>query len=143
MKKSISTVYSFIQMKTGTMAENKRDKMILVRNLPIAVKIFVQHHFPNRRITFAETKNTSKGMIYVVTLNDGIKAEFNENGGWEKVDCKMGAVPASLIPAKIEAFMHEFHPCTPIVKIEKAEKGYEVTLSNYFTQKFDNLEHVS
>lgn len=143
MKKAISTVYSFIQMMTGATAENKSDKMILAKNLPVAVKIFVQHYFPCRSIAFAETKNTSKGMMYVVTLNDGIHIEFNENGSWEKVDCKMGAIPATLIPANIEAFMDDFYPCTPIVKMEKTDKGYQVTLSNYFTQEFDHLEYVA
>ena len=145
MKKAISTVYSFIQMmtKTRTTSENKSGEMILAKNLPIAAKIFVQYNFPGRNIAFAETKPTSKGMMYVVTLNDGIQMEFNENGGWEKVDCKMAAVPATLIPANIEAFMDDFYPCTPIVKMEKTGKGYEVTLSNFFTQKFDDQEYVA
>lgn len=143
MKKAISTVYSFIQMMIRTTSENKSGEMILAKNLPMAVKIFVQHNFPCRSITFAETINTSKGMMYVVTLNDGIQMEFNETGGWEKIDCKMGAVPATLIPANIEAFMDDFYPCTPIVKMEKTDNGYEVTLSNFFTQKFCHQEYVA
>ena len=143
MKKAISTVYSFIQMMSKTTAEDKSRKIIHAKDLPMETKNFVQRYFPGRSITFAKTKNTPKGMKYVVTLNDGILVEFNEKGSWEKVDCKMGAVPATLIPAKIEAFMDNFYPCTPIVKMEKTGNGYEVTLSNYFTQKFDNLEYVA
>ena len=143
MKKAISTVYSFFQMMTRTTTENKSDKMILPNDLPMAVKIFVLHNFPSRSIAFAETRHTSKGMMYVVTLNDGIQAEFNENGSWKMVDCKMGAVPAALIPANIEAFMDDFYPCTPIVKMVKTDNGYEVTLSNYFTQKYSNVEYVA
>ena len=143
MKKAISTVYSFIQMMTRTTAENKSDKMILAKDLPMAVKVFVMHNFPSRIIAFAETRHTSKGMRYVVTLHDGIQAEFNENGRWVMVDCKLGAVPATLIPANIEAFMDDFYPCTPIVKMMKTDNGYEVTLSNFFTQKFSNVEYVA
>ena len=139
MKKAISTVFSFVQMMTRTTTENKSGKMILAKNLPMAVKSFVQQNFPMRSIAFAETNHTSKGMTYVVTLNDGIQVEFNENGSWEKVDCKTWAIPANLIPTNIEAFMDDFYPCTYIVKMEKAGNGCLVTLSNLFTQKFDHL----
>lgn len=144
MKKTISIVSSLIKMMIRTAAENKKsDKAVLAKDLPTAVKFFVQCNFPNGHIAFAEMRLTSKGTIYSVSLNNGIQMVFNENGSWEMVDCKMGAVPTTLVPAKVQAFMDAYYFSTPIVKIAKNDNGYEVTLSNYSTLQFSKLENVA
>ena len=48
MKKTISIVSSLIKMMIRTAAENKKsDKAVLAKDLPTAVKFFVQCNFPN------------------------------------------------------------------------------------------------
>lgn len=143
MKKTISKVSAFIHMMTRPAAEKKSEKMIFVESLPMTAKIFVQRNFPNRSIAFAVKKNTSKGTMYSATLNDGIQVEFNENGSWVMVDCKMSAVPSTLVPASVASFMNAYYSRIPLVKMEKNDNGYEVTLSNYATLKFDKMEYVA
>lgn len=136
-------VSALIHMMTRPATGKKSDKKVLAKNLPMAARFFVQRNFPNRSIAFAEERLTPKGMMYVATLNDGIQVSFTENGSWEKVDCKMGAVPATVVPATVATYMNAFYPNIPMVKIEKTDDGYEVTLSNYVSLKFNNLEYVA
>ncbi len=142
MKKTISMVSSFINMMIRPVAEKNCAKIIFASHLPMAVKIFIENNFSGS-IAFAEKKTTSDGLKYGVTLSDGVRIEFNENGGWEMVDCKMGMVPAALVPVNVEAFMDAYYPTTPIVKIQKNSSGFEVTLSNYITLKINNLEYTA
>ena len=66
-----------------------------------------------------------------------------ENGNWEKIDCKMGAVPATMVPCNVATFMKDYYPRIPIVKIEKTDNGYETTLSNFVSLKFNMAENVA
>ena len=80
MKVIISKVFSLIQVMIGTATARKSDKMIFAKNLPMAVKSFVMRNFPKKDIAFAEMRFTSRGMVYVAILNDGVQVVFNENG---------------------------------------------------------------
>lgn len=136
-------VSALVKMITRTAAENKSEKMMFADNLPMAVKLFVTNNFPNKSIAFAGIMTTSKGVMYVTTLNDGTQVGFNGNGSCVLVDCGMEAVPAGLIPTSVEAFVSFFHPGLSITKVEKTANGHEVTLSNHVTMKVNDLKNVA
>ena len=136
-------VSALINMMTRPAAKKESEKMFFAESLPLASKFFVQRNFPNRSIAFMEMKTSSKGAMYLVTLNDGIQINFNENGSWEMVDCKMEAVPSKLVPDMVSTFMDAHYSSIPLVKIEKKSYGFEATLSNYATLKFDTAEKVA
>ena len=136
-------VSALINMMTRPAAKKESEKMIFVESLPSTVKFFVQHNFPGRSIAIAEKKITSKGTMYAVTLNDGVQIGFKENGSWEMVDCKMGALPTMLVPETVSTFMNAYYPGIPLVKIEKTANGYEVTLSNYVSLRFGQTQNVA
>lgn len=136
-------VSNFIHRMTRPAAEKKSEKKFFAEDLPKSVKYFVQRNFPGRSIAFANKKASLKGTSFVTVLNDGILIEFSENGNWEKIDCKMGAVPATMVPCNVAAFMNDYYPRVPIVKIEKTANGYETTLSNFVSLKFNMAENVA
>ena len=136
-------VSNFIHRMTRPAAEKKSGKKFFAEDLPKSVKYFVQRNFPGRSIAFANKKASLKGTSFVTVLNDGILIEFSENGNWEKIDCKMGAVPATMVPCNVAAFMNDYYPRVPIVKIEKTANGYETTLSNFVSLKFNMAENVA
>ena len=143
MKKTISMVSALIHRMTRPVVEKKSDKMIFADSLPTTIRFFLQRNFPGRSISLAEIKTINKGSMYVATLNDGIQVSFKENYTWAKIDCKMGAVPSALIPSSVAAFMNAFYPGVPLVKIEKTDVGYEATLSNFASLKFNQTENVA
>ena len=142
MKKAITKMSSLINKMTRLVSERKNGKKVFAENLPMESKFFVMNNFPNKSIAFAAQRITLTGKTYEATLNNGAQVEFNENGSWRTVDCNMDAVPSTLVPSAISKFMDSHYPNTPLVRIEKVGDGYEVTLFNYATLRFKNLENV-
>ncbi len=143
MNKTITKVSAFIKKMTRPATEKQSEKTIFAESLPLAARFFVQNNFPNRSIAFASETTTSVGTNFAATLNDGIQVEFNENGSWKTVDCNTDAVPATLVPSIISTFMDAYYHNVPLVKIEKVDDGYKVTLSNYATLKFKDVVNVA
>lgn len=103
------------------------DVPVPVDQLPDAIKTFVQQHFPENPIVYAEKDWDS----YECRLNNGTKVEFNAKGEWKKVDCEMmTVVPAAIIPAPIQEYVKATFADSPIVKIDKERYGYKVELAN-------------
>ena len=112
-------------------------KFIPVDQLPQPVKTFVQTNFPEQSIIYAELETDAAGTTYEVKLNDGTELDFDKKGNWEKIDCKMVAVPAAFIPQEIAAFVKNSYPGALIVKIKKDRIGWEAETSNGLELKFN------
>lgn len=56
--------------------------------------------------------------------------EFDKKGNWKEIDCKLSAVPAKLIPAKIASYLKSNYPGVKVLKLEKGNNEYEVNLAN-------------
>ena len=80
---------------------------------------------------------------YEVHLNDGTEINFDRKGNWDKVDCKLKAVPAHLIPATIASNVETQFSGTVITKIDKERYGYEIELSNGLDLKFNRQGMLS
>ena len=113
------------------------DKMILPEQLPAAAKEFLQTHFPDNGILFAQKDNDGLKKKFEVRLKDGTEVDFDKKGEWEKVDCKMKAVPAVLVPEAIATYVNANFPGEMIVKIDKERYGYDIELSNDLDLKFN------
>lgn len=112
-------------------------KFIPVDQLPQAVKTFVQTNFPQQSIMYAEMEVDAAGTTYEVKLNDGTELDFDKKGNWEKIDCKMVAVPAAFVPQEIAAFVKNSYPGAAVVKIQKDRAGWEAETSNGLELKFN------
>lgn len=109
------------------------DRVIAVNQLPAAAQTFVDQTFPGANIMYAEIDDGK----YEVHLNDGTEINFDRKGNWDKVDCKLKAVPAHLIPAAIASNVETQFSGTVITKIDKERNGYEIELSNGLDLKFN------
>ena len=112
-------------------------KLIPVDQLPQPVKTFVQSNFPQQTIVYAEMETEAAGTTYEVKLNDGTELDFDKKGNWEKIDCKMVAVPAAFVPQEITNFVKNSYPGALIVKIAKERNGWEAETSNGLELKFN------
>ena len=79
------------------------DKIIPVEQLPAPAKTFVKKYFPQATIEYATKDTEFMGTTYEVRLSDGTEVDFDKKGNWDNVDCKTKAVPASLVPARIQS----------------------------------------
>ena len=138
MKKMKITVFALIGLMTKSIACKANDKMVFAENLPTDAKVFVQHNFPRLSVAYAEMRSTRQGTVYEVSLNDGTEVVFSQNGAWGMIDCKLEAVPASLMPASLSSFVKSQFTDAKVVRLYKIDSGYEVALSNDISLKFDH-----
>lgn len=114
-------------------------RVIPVTQLPEGAKTFVATHFPGKKIFYAQ----KDGRKYEVRLDDGTEIDFDRKGVWDKVDCHdFQAVPATIIPAQIAAYVQTNFSTIFITKIDKERYGYSIELSNDIELKFDKLGNL-
>jgi hypothetical protein len=113
------------------------DRPIPINQLPAYIKSFVMQAFPNTTILAADMEADNDGIEYEVYLKDGSEIKFDKKSNWEKVECRGGAVPATIVPEAITTYVRTHFPGETITQIERDGNKYEVELSNRLELKFD------
>ena len=107
-----------------------------------AIMQFVETHFPQTGIYNCHQTQDH----YKVRLNDQTKLEFTHSFEWTEVDCEhstiYGAVPASIVPEQITAYVAANFPANHIDQIEKENYGWDIELNNDHEIKFDQNFNV-
>ena len=103
-----------------------------------AITQFVTQYFPDATVQMVMPDDDDIDVM----LNDYTKIEFRRNNEWKKVDCEHSttftAVPATLVPEQITAYVTTNFPNTIIKKLEKNYRSWEIELSNGLELKFNN-----
>ncbi len=106
-------------------------------DIDTAIVSFVNMHFPETSILSC---NQTEHYFRVI-LNDNTKVYFNQAIEWVEVNCEQstiyGAVPATLVPEQIAAYVTANYPDQHIDEIERENNGWEIELSNDVELKFD------
>ena len=103
-----------------------------------AITQFVTQYFPEATIQMVMPDDDDIDVV----LNDYTKIEFRRNNEWKKVDCEHSttftAVPATLVPEQITAYVTANFPNAIIKKLEKNFRSWEIELNNGLELKFNN-----
>ena len=131
MKKLILAFIAIVSFGFSTaMAQNT--------NTNPAITQFVTQHFPNATVQMVMPDEDDIDVV----LNDYTKIEFRLNNEWKKVDCEHSttftAVPATIVPEQITAYVNANFPGAIIKKLEKNFRGWEIELNNGLELKFNN-----
>ena len=139
MKRIIQTamvaLVCLVTFQVSAFADN--DKPITVSQLPATAQQVIKKHFAGKKVALAKMESGLFDKAYDVVFNNGEKVEFDRNGNWTEINCKMSSVPAGLVPAKISQYVKATYPDTKIVQIEKDDNRYEVKLSNRLEVTFN------
>lgn len=139
MKRIIQTaviaLVCLVAFQVSAVADN--DKPINVTQLPTTAQQTIKKYFSNKKVALAKQETGIFEKSYDIIFNNGEKVEFDRNGNWTEIDCKMSSVPANLIPAKITQYVKSTYPGIKILKIEKDDNRYEVQLSNRLEVTFN------
>ena len=115
---------------TSAMAQNT--------NVNPAITQFVTQHFPDATVQMVMPDDDDIDVV----LNDYTKIEFRRNNEWKKVDCEHSttftAVPATIVPEQITAYVTANFPNAIIKKLEKQFRGWEIELNNGLELKFNS-----
>ena len=131
MKKLILAFITIVSFGFSTaMAQNT--------NTNPAITQFVTQHFPNATVQMVMPDEDDIDVV----LNDYTKIEFRLNNEWKKVDCEHSttftAVPATIVPEQITAYVNANFPGAIIKKLEKNFRGWEIELNNGLELKFNS-----
>ena len=119
-------ILSVLGLLLGLNAKAQDDRIISLDQLPQNAKEFLVKHFPDKTpILLKEDWDD-----YEVVYPNGEKVEFLKNGEWKKVDCRLTAVPAVLVPQQIKDQAQALYPGSIITKIKKERYGWEIKLNN-------------
>ena len=103
-----------------------------------AITQFVTQHFPDATVQMVMPDDDDIDVV----LNDYTKIEFRRNNKWKKVDCEHSttftAVPATLVPEQITAYVTANFPNAIIKKLEKNFRSWEIELNNGLELKFNS-----
>ena len=106
------------------------DRVITKSALPTKAQAFIAEYFAGKEVLRAKEEREFRVNSFEVVLADGTKLEFYKNGAWKEVDCRKNAVPAGIVPAKINSYVSARYPDAKILKIDFDKYDYEVYLSN-------------
>ena len=103
-----------------------------------AITQFVTQYFPDATVQMVMPDDDDIDVV----LNDYTKIEFRRNNEWKKVDCEHSttftAVPATLVPEQITAYVTANFPNAIIKKLEKNFRSWEIELNNGLELKFNS-----
>lgn len=131
MKKLILAFIAIVSFGFSTaMAQNTNTNPVITQ--------FVTQHFPNATVQMMMPDEDDIDVV----LNDYTKIEFRLNNEWKKVDCEQSttftAVPATIVPEQITAYVNANFPGAIIKKLEKKFRGWEIELNNGLELKFNS-----
>lgn len=124
----IVTIMGVLMISAPAYADN--DKPIDVAQLPVSAQKVLKANFADKKVAMAKMETGIFEKSYDVVFTNGEKIEFDRNGNWTDISCKLSAVPSALIPAAIKTYATTNYPDTRILKIEKDRGEYEIKLSN-------------
>ncbi|MBQ2416903.1 MAG: PepSY-like domain-containing protein [Alistipes sp.] len=127
MKRIIATFILLAGVTSMAMAD---ERPITVNSLPKAAIEFINGNFPNVPVVLATVDREIMDTDYEVRLEDGTIIDFDGKGRWVEVSNKRNALPASVLPKPIAAYIKSNYPSDKCLKIEQNSYSYEVKLTN-------------
>ena len=115
---------------------NAQKKYLAVSETPGQIISYINAHFPkSENISVKKDKEVLK-TEYKVKLNTMVELEFDGNFSIKKIESK-SALPQSVVPEKIVAYIHKNYPNNKILEWKKEKKGQKIELDNDIDVVFD------
>ncbi|MGN6438974.1 MAG: PepSY-like domain-containing protein [Agriterribacter sp.] len=132
MKKIILLMTAFVLVLVSC----DKEKVVSPNDLPATSTSYINAHFSGQQIVQVVKERDDLKTTYRAILNNGVKLEFNKDG--EIIDIESSeALPNSVIPAPILAYVTDNYPNAFIKEWELSKTQQEVKLSNGLSLEFD------
>lgn len=115
---------------------NAQKKYLAVSETPGQIISYINAHFPKSEIISVKKDKEVLKTEYKVKLNTMIELEFDGNFSIKKIESK-SALPQSVVPEKIVAYIHKNYPNNKILEWKKEKKGQKIELDNDIDVVFD------
>ena len=115
---------------------NAQKKYLAVSETPGQIISYINAHFPKSEIISVKKDKEVLKTEYKVKLNTMVELEFDGNFSIKKIESK-SALPQSVVPKKIVAYIHKNYPNNKILEWKKEKKGQKIELDNDIDVVFD------
>lgn len=115
---------------------NAQKKYLAVSETPGQIISYINAHFPKSEIISVKKDKEVLKTEYKVKLNTMVEIEFDGNFSIKKIESK-SALPQSVVPEKIVAYIHKNYPNNKILEWKKEKKGQKIELDNDIDVVFD------
>ena len=115
---------------------NAQKKYLAVSETPGQIISYINAHFPKSEIISVKKDKEVLKTEYKVKLNTMVELEFDGNFSIKKIESK-SALPQSVVPEKIVAYIHKNYPNNKILEWKKEKKGQKIELDNNIDVVFD------
>ena len=115
---------------------NAQKKYLAVSETPGQIISYINVHFPKSEIISVKKDKEVLKTEYKVKLNTMVELEFDGNFSIKKIESK-SALPQSVVPEKIVAYIHKNYPNNKILEWKKEKKGQKIELDNDIDVVFD------
>lgn len=115
---------------------NAQKKYLAVSETPGQIISYINAHFPKSEIISVKKDKEVLKTEYKVKLNTMVELEFDGNFSIKKIESK-SALPQSVVPEKIVAYIHKNYPNNKILEWKKEKKGQKIELDNGIDVVFD------
>lgn len=133
--KKISLILVAISLSVFSNA-NAQKKYLAVSETPGQIISYINAHFPKSEIISVKKDKEVLKTEYKVKLNTMVELEFDGNFSIKKIESK-SALPQSVVPEKIVAYIHKNYPNNKILEWKKEKKGQKIELDNDIDVVFD------
>ena len=133
--KKISLILVAISLFVSSNA-NAQKKYLAVSETPGQIISYINAHFPKSEIISVKKDKEVLKTEYKVKLNTMVELEFDGNFSIKKIESK-SALPQSVVPEKIVAYIHKNYPNNKILEWKKEKKGQKIELDNDIDVVFD------
>ncbi|MCC9073166.1 PepSY-like domain-containing protein [Flavobacterium sp. F-65] len=138
MKTKLNLAICLIAGLAFGLSANAQKTVITKAALPASAQTFLKTHFSGQEPTYIVEDKEMFSKDYKVQFANNVEVEFDGKGNWEEVDGNHQAIPTTVIPKKIMAYVNTHFANTSITKIDKGTWGYEVNLSNNLELEFNS-----
>lgn len=115
---------------------NAQKKYLAVSETPGQIISYINAHFHKSEIISVKKDKEVLKTEYKVKLNTMVELEFDGNFSIKKIESK-SALPQSVVPEKIVAYIHKNYPNNKILEWKKEKKGQKIELDNDIDVVFD------
>lgn len=137
-------VFLALAFAAGTLFATAAPQNVSLDKLPKASQELLKADFSKEAVKDIQMDRESTWDKYTVHFTSGNMISFEGgNGEWSKIDMKVGAVPANLVPVKINSHVKNNYPGNSIKMIMKTNDGYQVKLSGGVTVMYDQDGNVA
>ena len=119
-------------------AKADHNQVITYNQLPEAAQTLLKQYFAGK-VPLIVTMDWDD---YNIVYESGEKVEFDKQGNWKEIDCKVSRVPSELIPEQIKSHIKATFPGATILKLDRNRRGYEVKLNNGLEVEYNRAFQV-